>query len=589
MKAFKLFLIFALLGLSVSSANAQKVNKSVLFNTKYTKGQVWDVQRSPASPIKGKDWKLSNFKTPFDASTRRAIDWGRNNDRYLMFALEIDKYNRSSSLKDPTSGTTYKVTLKLFEKNGTLMKTVSDYGQLIGYGSQGVVYIQKNFFGTFFSTQKFKEGTSVIYNPTINSVREVSDIETYSKSTNIPKSVSHYKSSPRSRSVFASTKSIFHNTRSSAHKAKTQKKSSSGKIKYSAKQTDIEKTSSLFQTKFLKNQVWDVQYPPDWAQKGDWEFIVKGAPFDSETGKTLDWGKNNDRYLMFHLGKGGLSLHSIIDDVNNPKDSDPAKYFNVTLNLYEHNGTFVKLISNCGRLKGFSAEGFLYIQGVSFGTYFSINKRYKGEKFSYHPTVSAIKYTSELLNKDEAAPGFIYSISKPKKSFLTSIDNRKLSSLLKSKFNRSQVWTVNYLPVYPVKDSNWKIFDFRDAYDISFTGEPFMEKDNGAKINWGTNNDSYVKFDIEVDNENHITSVFDNINNSGKKYRIVLKLYDSNGTYISTVSKWGRIIGYGSKGFLYEQEGLLGIFFAAKSVSPSDILMYKPKLIEVTKLSEIRK
>jgi len=196
------------LGLSVSGIKAQKINKSVLLNTKYTKKQVWDVHRSPAFPIKGKDWKLSNFKPPFDASTGKAIDWGKNNDRYLMFALEIDKYNRPSSLKDPYSGKAYNVTLRLFEKNGTLVKTISDWGQLLGYGSQGFVYIQKDFFGTFLSTQKFEEGISVIYNPILNSVREISDIETYSKSANIQEQTSNYKSSSHSKSFFAFAKSI---------------------------------------------------------------------------------------------------------------------------------------------------------------------------------------------------------------------------------------------------------------------------------------------------------------------------------------------------------------------------------------------
>jgi hypothetical protein len=68
---------------------------------------------------------------------------------------------------------------------------------------------------------------------------------------------------------------------------------------------------------------------------------------------------------------------------------------------------------------------------------------------------------------------------------------------------------------------------------------------------------------------------------------VVLKLYENNGTLVKIVSRWGRIIGIGDKGFIYEAEGRYGSFFSASDLNASAVVTYKPGITKVSKLSEL--
>lgn len=69
-------------------------NRIGLFQNKYYKDNVWDVQRSPSYPTTDGIWKLTYFSDPYDALTNSDIDWGRNGDRYLMFNIvEADDFD----------------------------------------------------------------------------------------------------------------------------------------------------------------------------------------------------------------------------------------------------------------------------------------------------------------------------------------------------------------------------------------------------------------------------------------------------------------------------------------------------------------
>ena len=162
MSKLKFIFIFAILVGSTLFVNAQRglrtISESALLTGKYFAGEVWDAQRFPSNPVVGRDWQLSGLKAPYDASTGSPIDWGRGNDRYIMFDLEVDRTNRTGSLTDDQSGRRYNITLKLYDRTGRFLKTISNWGQLVGFGSEGFMYIQEGQLGTFFAVEKVREG-----------------------------------------------------------------------------------------------------------------------------------------------------------------------------------------------------------------------------------------------------------------------------------------------------------------------------------------------------------------------------------------------------------------------------------------------
>lgn len=180
MKTIKTLFIFSMLFLSSYVANAQirdrNILESALLKSKYGKDQVFDAQRWPSYPPTLSDWKLSGLNLPLDASTYSKIDWGRLNDRYVMFALDVDHYNRSS-LMDNTSGVKYALSLNLYDRDGRFVKTISRWGKLLGLGSGGFMYEQEGQFGTFFPTDnRVRINDVVTYRADLIEMKYVSEI-----------------------------------------------------------------------------------------------------------------------------------------------------------------------------------------------------------------------------------------------------------------------------------------------------------------------------------------------------------------------------------------------------------------------------
>jgi len=164
--------------MSLLSSKAQRpgnFNQAGVFNTKFTKDQVWDVQRDPAYPVAGQDWTLSGLNNALDASGA-TIDWGVG--RYLMLVAEADNSNGRNSLVDDgnRNGTKQNISLKLFESNGQLVKVVSKWGKIIGMGAQGFMYEEEGMYGTFFSATSVNKNTVIKYKPSFATVTRLSEL-----------------------------------------------------------------------------------------------------------------------------------------------------------------------------------------------------------------------------------------------------------------------------------------------------------------------------------------------------------------------------------------------------------------------------
>jgi CspA family cold shock protein len=154
------------------------------------------------------------------------------------------------------------------------------------------------------------------------------------------------------------------------------------------------------------------------------------------------------------------------------------------------------------------------------------------------------------------------------------VSNFNEMSFFKAKFTKDKVWDAQRSPVYPVAGTDWTLKGLKVALDAS-----------NAPIAWGAGR--YLMFVAGVDNANSPNSLVDNVNNSGKKYTISLKLFESNGTLVKVISTWGGLIGQGDKGFMYEMEGKYGAFFSVTDLNASSVVTYKPSLAKVSKMSEI--
>ncbi len=512
MKSVKFLFVFSFLAISALIAKSQVVsdiNETTFFKAKYRKDKVWDVQRSPAYPIAAQDWTLSGLKGAFDANGG-AIDWGQ--DRYLMLVAEIDNTNNANSLVDDVnkSGAKYNVSLQLFESNGTLVKILSKWGKIAGIGDKGFLYEEQGFYGTFFSVAAVPSSTVIKYKPSLAVISKLSELINSSDLTRSLEKANSISESP------------------------------------------------FFSNKYTKENVWDVQRSPAYPIAGqEWTLSGLKGSLDA-SGANVDWAVG--RYVMLVAEVDNTNgVNSLIDDINNN-----GTKLNVSLKLYESNGTLVKVVSKWGKIYGIGPEGFMYEVEGRFGTFFSVAKVTPSTVVKYKPTQAAVNKLSELTKGLNVVKG-----SEVVKVIVTP-------SFFATKYSKYTVWDVQRSPALPMVGREWKLSGLKAPFDAS-----------GAAIDWGTGR--YLMFVAEVDNSNGVNSLVDDVKNNGQKQNISLKLYESNGALVKVVSKWGKIIGMGSQGFMYEVEGKFGTFFSVTAVGPTNIFIYKPSLAVATKMSELEK
>ena len=318
----------------------------------------------------------------------------------------------------------------------------------------------------------------------------------------------------------------------------------------------------FFQEKFTKDRVWDAQRSPAYPIAGrNWTISGLKAALEAN-GSAINWGTG--RYLRF-VAEADIfkSANSLLDDISN------SYKYNVVLKLYENNGTLVKIVSRWGRIIGIGDKGFIYEAEGRYGSFFSASDLNASAVVTYKPGITKVSKLSELVNTSDLSKGTEIKVAETPK-------NISSTAFFNTKFTKGKVWDAQRSPAYPVVGQDWTISGLKIALEA-----------NGSAINWGT--ERYLMFVAEADNAKTAISLVDDINNNGTKYKISLKLFESNGTLVKVVSGWGKIIGIGDKGFMYEAEGRYGSFFSMSDQTASAVTTYKPSLANTTKLSEIAK
>ena len=362
MKRVKFLSVFALMAMSVCFVAAQgvtKMNEAGFFREKFTKEKVWDVQRFPANPVAGQDWTISGLKAALDA-TGNTIAWGTG--RYLMFVAEIDNAKSPNSLADDLTKTTarYNVSLKLFESNGTLVKVISKWGNLLGMGDKGFLYEAEGRYGSFFSVTDLKQTSNIKYKPSLARVVKLSETVTGSADS---------RPSEPSKGRTVVTQNAF----SRMNAGLIQKSSSNTKAEIApnapvngkpvVKTLNPPKPNNafdIFKTKYRADQVWEVQ-SVETEDNAKVTFKIKGPAVYEHGGGYIsinEWGKNNDRYMMFVIQKGLSNFFEIIDDVKNDTETTI-----LSVDMFEANGEPAGRGGygySCGKIEDLGPLGFVF-------------------------------------------------------------------------------------------------------------------------------------------------------------------------------------------------------------------------------------
>ena len=152
---------------------------------------------------------------------------------------------------------------------------------------------------------------------------------------------------------------------------------------------------------------------------------------------------------------------------------------------------------------------------------------------------------------------------------------KKSSTLFSSKYYKDNVWDVQRDPPNATAGTPWRLSGFAAPYDAK----------TGGFIDWGTTKNRYLSFDLVISATGSYT---DDVMNSGNKFNIVLKLYEANGTYVKDICRLGTFMGFGNKGFLFNQDNFYGTFFANDSYTAGGEVTYTPVTGKLTKLSELK-
>jgi hypothetical protein len=239
----------------------------------------------------------------------------------------------------------------------------------------------------------------------------------------------------------------------------------------------------------------------------------------------------------------------------------------------------------------------MYVQQGVFGTFFSYDMLREGGSVTYRPDVAQIKSLSEIMDDRRQRPHDNFDNRQEVRPEIRTDNHQEIrqdyripgyenhqrfddkrATFIYKKYKAENVWDAKREPLYPISGRDWKLSGFTVALDIS---------NNRFSIDWGRNRDRYLMFEITDDLGNTPGALIDDVNHTRIKYNVSLNLFESDGQFVKTISRWGKLIGFGSFGFMYEQEGQLGTLFAFESFNAFREKKYITDVAEVRYLSEI--
>jgi hypothetical protein len=343
-------------------------------------------------------------------------------------------------------------------------------------------------------------------------------------------------------------------------------------------------------TRYYKVNVWSVKTSTALPRhSANWTLSNFSAPLDAKQ-KKIDFGKKADRYLMFtqewNDQKFPGGLRGVINEHGSTPQALKARTLRLVLNLYEYNGTFVRTVSRYGTLIGNAGQGFVYLPegkkplfftGEFFApgdslTYWNPDDKmteawFYGEDYTTLVENCYSKHSAKILEEAKAdvkkmeersaqyaKPLPVYTGAKAE--LLEKIRNN--SKFLAQKFSAKMAWDSALHPtgLSPIPKKPWNLMNIAKCLDIG-TKTP---------LDWGPNGDRYLQFDLVFSPKMAPGALKDDMFGSNESFMLVLCLYEKDGTYVRTVSKYGGFMGFASGYFFYNQENTYGTLFTNKPI-----------------------
>jgi len=358
-----------------------------------------------------------------------------------------------------------------------------------------------------------------------------------------------------------------------------------------AKRCDV--VPSFF-TKYYKVKAWSAKRSkPIPSENDDWTLSNFQPAIDASTKKPIDWGVNGDRYVVV----------SIVPDLNNRPYhvvDDLAGTNNCltfTLSLYEFNGKFVKTISKWGYLLGSGYLGVVYVQQGVYPTFLSSVVVKKGGSLTYKVYDGVESHLSNLVDESEMRNAIRdkkvdredniplqLSCSFPPKPVFDAEKTAILekmkqeSSFLQAKFYQSGVYDAGKMD-FPKPNQVWSFWNMFVSSDIT----------NKCPIDWGPKGDRYLQFDAEFEAQRNYSALEDDLYSTGKRFLFPLRLYESDGRFVKTISNFGNFFGFGEGSFVFMQDAKneIASLFTKLPVQVDKPFSYKVDKRTVTKISEL--
>ena len=355
---------------------------------------------------------------------------------------------------------------------------------------------------------------------------------------------------------------------------------------HEAKRGDI-----MLSTRYYKANVWSVKTSKRIpGSSANWTLSKFSAPVDTAM-KKIDFGKKGDRYLMFtqewNDKKFPGGLKGITSSHGSTSKVLKARTLRMVLNLYEYNGKFVKTVSRYGTIIGFTERGFVYLPEGKKPLFFTGEFFKAGDSLTYWVPQIGVQLTEawfygdqdELYRKIYAAnsgESFNKAKAEVKKEKMRQAEYakpipvytgakaellqkiRNNSKFLAQKFTAKLAWDSKRHPaaLWPSPKKSWSLINITRCLDMG----------TGGPLDWGPRGDRYLKFDVDFYPKMAPGSLKDDVFGSNESFTLVLCLYEKDGTYVRTVSKFGGFMGFAPGYFYYNQENTYGTLFTNKSI-----------------------
>ena len=188
------------------------------------------------------------------------------------------------------------------------------------------------------------------------------------------------------------------------------------------------------------------------------------------------------------------------------------------------------------------------------------------------PTIIKEKPTATVLSTGSTKPSVITP-----RQILMQVKASQNSAFFTQKFSKSCVWALN---------PDWNITEIGSDREISISGPAFVlvGGDDAKPVDWGAKGDRYMMLVPEKDGV--VTNNSDGTVEQ-ELCRFGVKLFECNGTLVSDLFSNGVVVAIGDKGFEFQVQGGIVLFFSKKPITTQDVFLNHITIAKAIKFAQL--